>query len=203
MTKRVRAKQKISRSLGVNLWGRANASIIKRNYPPGHHLGKRRYGSDYGKHLQEKQRLRKYYHITEKQFSAIYKEAARMKGDTGENLIGLLETRLASLVYRANFVPTIFAARQLVNHKHVIVNDKKVNVSNYFLKIGEVVQIANKSQQIPMVLEATQKGEREVPDYIAVDYKKMTASLTRIPKLADVPYPFVIDINLIIEYYSR
>lgn len=205
MTKRANSKYKVSRRLGVNLWGRANDPSLTKNYPPGEHgpLGRKK-ESDYGNQLRAKQQLKKYYgNITEKQFRKVYKEAVRRKGDTAENLIGLLESRLDAVIYRANFVPTVFAARQFISHKHVTVNGRKVNVASYRLKIGDVVAVRDKSKQIPVVLEATQKQEREIPDYLEVDTKKMAATIIRVPGLADVPYPVVMEPNLVIEYYSR
>lgn len=205
MSKRFNAKKKMSRRHSVNLWGRANDSFESKNYPPGEHgPQKRPVMSDYGKQLMAKQQLKRYYgSITEKQFLRTYKEAVRRKGDTSENLIGLLESRLDAVIYRANFVPTVFAARQFVSHKHVTVNGVKVNVPSYRLKLGDVVQVRESSRQINMVMEAVQNQEREIPDYIDVDQKEMKATLIRLPNLADVPYPVVMEPNLVIEFYSR
>lgn len=206
MSKRVNAKYKISRRLGANLWGRSNDPYEVRNYGPGQHgqSGVKGPRSDFGKQLVAKQQLKKYYgNITEKQFRKIYQEAIRQKGDTSENLVALLESRLDSFVYRANFVPSVFAARQLVSHKHVTVNGEKVNIPSYRLKEGDVVEVREKSKQINMVLEATQKLEREVPDYIELDQKAIKAKFIRKPKFADVPYPVVMEPSLVIEFYSR
>lgn len=205
MSKRINAKYKISRSLGTNLWGRGKDPYLTKNYGPGEHgPSRRRILSDYAKQLRAKQQLRKYYaNITEKQFRSIYKEAVRRKGDTGQNLIGLLESRLDALVYRANFVPTMYAARQLVSHKHVTVNGIKVNIPSYRLKIGDVVELREKSRQIPMVIGATQSKEREVPDYVELDQDAFKVKLTRLPHLADVPYASVMEPNLVVEFYSR
>tara|TARA_B100001564_G_scaffold353124_2_gene361594 strand:+ start:278 stop:898 length:621 start_codon:yes stop_codon:yes gene_type:complete len=206
MTKRVKAKYRASRQYGGNLWGKAKDPVEVKNYVPGQHgpAGKRRVVSDYGKQLAAKQKLKRYYgNITEKQFKRIYKEAVRRKGDTGENLIGLLEQRLDAVIFRANFVPSVFAARQFISHKHVLVNGVKVNIPSYRVQVGDVVEIREKSRQIPMVLEASQTPEREVPEYITVDQKKMTASIDYIPKLEDVPYAVMMEPNLVIEFYSR
>ena len=205
MSKRIRAKYKIDRRLGENIWGRPKSPVNKREYGPGEHGQRRRSKlSDFGIQLRAKQKLKGYYGcVTEKQFKRVYKEALRLKGDTSENLIGLLERRLDALVYRAKFVPTVFAARQFVNHGHVRVNGRRVNIPSYRVKVGDVVDIREKSRELPMVLEAIQSAERETPDYVEVDQKKMTASLTRIPVLGDVPYPVQMEPNLVVEFYSR
>ncbi|MEH6630496.1 MAG: 30S ribosomal protein S4 [Halopseudomonas aestusnigri] len=205
MSKRVAAKYKINRRLGVNLWGRPKSPLNRRDYGPGQH-GQRRKGktSDFGTQLMAKQKLKGYYgNIGEKQFRRYFAEANRRKGDTGENLVGILECRLAAVVYRAKFVPTVFGARQFVNHGHVTVNGKKVNIPSYMVKEGDVIEIKEKSRQIPMVLEAIDSVEREVPEYLSVDTKAMKATFVRVPALADVPYPVQMEPNLIIEFYSR
>ncbi|MEE9590031.1 MAG: 30S ribosomal protein S4 [Hyphomicrobiaceae bacterium] len=205
MTKRVRAKHKIDRRLGENIWGRPKSPYNKREYGPGEH-GQRRRGklSDYGVQLRAKQKLKGYYaNITEKQFKSIYREAVRMKGDTSENLIGLLERRLDALVYRAKFVPTMFAARQFVNHGHVRVNGKRVNIPSYRCRVDDVIEVREKSRDMGLVLEATQLAERDVPDYVDADHSKLKARLVTIPALADTPYPVMMEPNLVIEYYSR
>ena len=205
MSKRISAKYKIDRRMGENIWGRPKSPVNKREYGPGEHGQRRRSKlSDFGIQLRAKQKLKGYYGcVTEKQFKRVYKEALRLKGDTSENLIGLLERRLDALVYRAKFVPTVFAARQFVNHGHVRVNGRRVNIPSYRVKVGDVVEIREKSRELPMVLEAIQSAERETPDYVEVDQKKMTASLTRIPVLGDVPYPVQMEPNLVVEFYSR
>jgi small subunit ribosomal protein S4 len=205
MTKRIRAKHKIDRRLGENIWGRPRSPVNRREYGPGEH-GQRRRGkiSDYGVQLRAKQKLKGYYgNITEKQFKATYFEAARVKGDTGENLIGLLERRLDALVYRAKFVPTVFAARQFVSHGHVSVNGRRVTIPSYRVKTGDVVEVREKSRQIAMVLEAVDSPERDIPDYLEVDTGKLRASFTRYPVLSDVPYPVQMEPNLVVEFYSR
>lgn len=205
MSKRISAKYKIDRRLGENIWGRPKSPANKRDYGPGEH-GQRRRGklSDYGTQLRAKQKLKGYYgNITEKQFKAIYREAERIKGDTSENLIGLLENRLDALIYRSKFVPTVFAARQFINHGHIKVNGRRVNIPSYRCKIGDSIEVVDKSREIPMVLEAVQSPERDIPDYLDVDHSKMTTSLNRVPVLSDVPYPVVMEPNLVIEYYSR
>jgi len=205
MSRRHASKHKIDRRLGVNIFGRPKSPVNKREYGPGQH-GQRRKGklSDFGTQLRAKQRLKgSYGDITEKQFRRIYEEASRMKGDTSANLIGLLETRLDAVVYRAKFVPTIFAARQFINHGHVKVNGRRVNIGSARLKVGDVVEVKESSKQMALVLEAVALSERDVPDYIAVDHNKMTAQLTRVPALTDVPYPVQQEPNLVVEYYSR
>ncbi len=204
MTKRLSSKYKIDRRLGVNLWGRPKSPINKREYGPGKH-GQRRFKlSDFGVHLQAKQKLKGYYgNIGERQFRNYYREASRRKGDTGENLVGLLERRLDAVVYRMKFVPTVFAARQFVNHGHVLVNGKRINIPSYLVKEGDEIRLKEKSFEIPMVLEAMDSPERDVPDYVEVDYRKMKGTFIRTPKLADVPYPVQMEPNLVIEFYSR
>ena len=205
MTKRTSAKYKLDRRMGENIWGRAKSPVNRREYGPGQH-GQRRKGkmSDFGLQLRAKQKLKGYYgDLTEKQFKRIFAEAARVKGDTGENLIGLLERRLDAVVYRAKFVPTIFAARQFVNHGHVEVNGQRVNIASYRVKEGDEIRVREKSRQLAIVLEATQLAERDVPDYIEADHSKMTATFVRAPGLSDVPYAVVMEPNLVIEYYAQ
>ncbi len=205
MTKRVAAKYKISRRLGVSLWGRDKDPFNKRAYAPGQHgATKRKKTSDYGKQLSEKQKLRGYYgNISERQFRRIYEEAARRRGDTGENLIGLLESRLDTVVYRMGLVPTPFAARQFVSHGHVRVNGKKVNIPSYSVKEGDEIEVREKSKQMTVVLEMTQNPERSVPEYIEFSTADLKGKFIRVPKLMEVPYPVVMEPNFVIEYYSR
>jgi small subunit ribosomal protein S4 len=205
MTKRHEAKYKIDRRMGENVWGRPKSPVNKREYGPGQH-GQRRKSklSDYGVQLKAKQKLRGYYgNISEKQFRGIYAEAIRMKGDSGANLIGLLERRLDAIVYRSKFVPTVFAARQFVNHGHVKVNGRRVNISSYRVKPGDTIEVKDASKQLAMVIESRALGERDVPEYIEVDEGKVTAKLVRIPAPAEVPYPVMMEPHLVVEYYSR
>jgi small subunit ribosomal protein S4 len=205
MTKRAEAKYKIDRRLGQNIWGRPKSPVNRREYGPGQH-GQRRKGkmSDFGTQLRAKQKVKGYYgSISEKQFRSYYQEAVRMRGDAGENLIGLLERRLDAVIYRAKFVATVFAARQFVNHGHIQVNGKKVNIASYQVKVGDVVSVKEASKQLEVVAVATQLAERDVPDYIQADHNKMTATFTRIPTLSEVPYPTQMEPNLVVEFYSR
>ena len=205
MTKRAEAKYKIDRRLGQNIWGRPKSPVNRREYGPGQH-GQRRKGkmSDFGTQLRAKQKLKGYYgNITEKQFRKYYEEAVRMKGDSGENLIGLLERRLDAVVYRCKFVATPFAARQFVNHGHVRVNGRRVNIASYLVKPGDIVEVKDASKQLVIVLEASQLAERDVPDYIEVDHSKMIAKYARIPTLSEVPYAVQMEPNLVVEFYSR
>jgi len=205
MTKRVRAKHKIDRRLGENIWGRPKSPLNKRESRPGQHGG-RRMGktSDYGQQLKAKQKLKGYYaSITERQFRRIYDEAARLKGSTSEHIIGLLERRLDAVVYRAKFVPTVFAARQFVSHGHVKVNGRRVTIPSYRVRIGDVIELRDKARDMALVLEATKSAERDVPDYIDADHSKMVAKMTRVPALSDVPYPVQMEPNLVVEFYSR
>lgn len=205
MSKRIAAKYKISRRLGENLWGRGKDPLNKRNYAPGQHgQTRRRKTSDYGAQLNAKQKLKGYYgNITEKQFRKVYDEASRRKGDTSENLIGLLECRLDAFVYRMGVVATVFAARQFVNHGHILVNGKRVNIASYRLSVGDVVSVRERSRNLTVVLEAVQSQERSVPEYVDFDEKKLEAKFVRIPQLAEVPYPVKMEPNLVVEFYSR
>ena len=183
MTKRMESKYKIDRRMGENIWGRPKSPVNRREYGPGQH-GQRRKSklSDYGVQLKAKQKLRGYYgNISERQFRGIYQEARRLKGDSGAHMIGLLERRLDALIFRAKFVPTVFAARQFINHGHIRVNGKRVTIPSYRVKVGDVVEVKEKSKQLALVLEAQALAERDVPDYIDVDASKLTAKLTRIP----------------------
>jgi len=205
MSKRKSSKYKINRRLGVNLWGRPKSPINKRSYGPGQHgQARRRKPSDFGIQLAAKQKLKGYYgNITERQFKRYYTEAVRRRGDTGENLIELLERRLDAAIYRMKFVPTVFAARQFVNHGHVTVNGKRVNIPSYIIKDGDMIELREKSRELPIVLEASASPERDLPDYLDVDHNKMRGRMIRGPKLADVPYPVQMEPNLVIEFYSR
>ncbi len=205
MTKRTTAKYKLDRRMGQNIWGRPKSPVNRREYGPGQH-GQRRKGklSDYGVQLRAKQKLKGYYgDISEKQFRGVYQEAIRLKGDSGANLIGLLERRLDAVVYRAKFVPTIFSARQFVNHGHVKVNGRRVNIPSYKVKVGDVVEVKEASKQLALVIEAAALAERDVPDYIEIDHSKTSAKLVRIPGLGEVPYPVMMEPHLVVEFYSR
>ena len=204
MSKRHSAKYKLDRRMGENLWGRPKSPVNQRSYGPGQH-GQRRKSkvSDFGLQLRAKQKLKGYYgNITEKQFQRTYEEAARRKGNTSENLISLLESRLDAVVYRSKFVPTPFAARQFVNHGHVLVNGKRVNIASYRVKPGDVVAVRERSRSMALVLEASQSPERDTPDYIEIDTKLLTAKFIRAPELAEVPYAVKMEPNLVVEYYA-
>jgi small subunit ribosomal protein S4 len=204
MSKRHSAKYKIDRRMGENIWGRPKSPVNTRSYGPGQH-GQRRKSkvSDFGIQLKAKQKLKGYYgNLTEKQFHKTYEEAARRKGNTSENLISLLEARLDAVVYRSKFVPTVFAARQFVNHGHVTVNGKKVNIASYRVKAGDVVQVKERSRNMALVLEAMQSGERDTPDYLEIDAKALSSKFIRAPELAEVPYPVKMEPNLVVEFYS-
>jgi small subunit ribosomal protein S4 len=204
MSKRHSAKYKIDRRMGENIWGRPKSPINARSYGPGQHGQRRKQKvSDFGLQLKAKQKLKGYYgNLTEKQFSRTYQEAARRKGNTSENLISLLESRLDAIVYRAKFVPTPFAARQFVNHGHILVNGKRVNIPSYRVKVGDVVQVREKSRNMALVLEALQLAERDTPDYVEVDAKAMSAKYIRMPELAEVPYPVKMEPHLVVEFYA-
>ena len=205
MTKRISSKHKIDRRLKINLWGRPKSPFNTRAYGPGQH-GQSRQGkpSDYGIQLQAKQKLKGYYgNINERQFRNIYKKAAMQKGDTGENLVGLLERRLDSVVYRARFSTTVFSARQLINHGHVKVNGKKVNIASYIVSEEDTIEIRDKSKQLAFIDIALANKERETPEYILMDEKNKKVTFVRTPKFDEVPYPVIMEPNLVIEYYSR
>lgn len=204
MSRRHSAKYKIDRRVGENIWGRPKSPVNKRPTKPGQHgQGRRQKVSDYGMQLMAKQKLKFHYgDITEKQFRKTYDEAVRRKGNTAENLIGLLESRLDAFVYRSKFVPTIFAARQFVNHGHVLVNGTKTNIGSYRLKPGDVVQVREKSRNMALVLEALGSSERDLPEFIDVDPKAMTATYVRVPELIDVPYAVKMEPAQVVEYYS-
>ena len=205
MTKRINAKHKVDRRLKVNLWGRPKSPFNTRNYPPGQH-GQNKKGkpTDYGIQLNAKQKLKSYYgNINERQFRNVYRKALKKKGDTTENLVGLLETRLDTVIYRAKFAPTVFSARQLINHGHFRVNKKKVNISSYTVKENDLIEVKDKSKNLTIIEGCLSSKERDVPEYIQYDTKNKTAKLVRIPKFADIPYPTVMEPKLVIEYYSR
>ena len=206
MTKRIKAKYKVDRRLGCNLWGRPKSPFNKRNSRPGQHgaSGQKRKLSDYGTQLFAKQKLRLYYgDLTEKQFKRIYNKASNIRGDTSQILIELLERRLDAIVYRMKFVPTIFSARQLVNHGHIKVNGKRVNIPSFTVKDGDEISLKDQSKQINIIQESIISQEREIPEYIEVDTKEFKGRFLRAPLLNDVPYPVSMEPNLVIEYYSR
>ena len=204
MSNRISAKHKIDRRLGVNLWGRAKSPLNTRNYGPGQHGKARGRPSDYGVQLRAKQKLKGYYgNVSEKQFKRLYFEAVRRRGDTSENLIELLERRLDAVVYRMKFVSTVFAARQMVNHCHILVNGNRVNIPSYSVKDGDEIQMIDRMKENANVMIAVESGEREVPEYISVDHKAMKGSFIRGPQLQDVPYPVQMEPHLVVEFYSR
>jgi len=205
MTKRLKSKHKVDRRLKANIWGRPKSPFNSRAYPPGQH-GQNKKGkpTDYGIQLQAKQKLKAYYgNINERQFRNIYRKAFAKRGDTSENLIALLESRLDTVVYRAKLAPTVFAARQLINHGHIRVNKKRVNISSYSLKDSDVVDVRDKSKKLVVIDGSIQSKEREIPEYIKIDSKNKSIQLVRIPKFSEVPYPVIMEPNLVIEYYSR
>ena len=204
MGNRTRSKYKINRRLGCNLWGRPKSPFNRREYGPGVHGQRRRKPSDFGTQLHAKQKLKGYYgNIGEKQFRRYYKEAMRRRGDTGENLVEILERRLDAVIYRLKFVPTVFSARQFVSHGHIRVNGKRVTIPSFQVKDGDTVELRKKSQDLPIVLDSLQSPERDIPDYLEIDLDKLRGKFVRGPKLADVPYPVKMEPNLVTEFYSR
>ena len=205
MTKRIKAKHKVDRRLRVNLWGKPKSPFNTRNYPPGQH-GQNKKGkpTDYGVQLNAKQKLKSYYgNINERQFRNIYRKAIKKKGDTTENLVALLERRLDTVVYRGKFAPTVFSARQLINHGHIKVNKKKVNISSYLVKESDVIEVKDKSKKLNIIEGSISSKERDVPEYIQLDDKNKSVKLIRVPKFSEVPYPTIMEPNLVVEYYSR
>ena len=204
MSRREGSKFKINRRLGVNLWGRAKSPLNRRDYGPGQHGQRRKKPSDFGTQLMAKQKLKGYYgNIGERQFRRLFAEASRRRGDTSENLIGLLERRLDAVVYRMKFAMTPFAARQFINHGHILVNGKRVNIASYSVKDNDTIEVREKAKQMAVIIEATASTEREVPDYLEVDHAKLRGKFLRAPKLSDVPYPVTMEPNLVVEFYSR
>ena len=202
--KRHAAKHKIDRRLGVNLWGRPKSPVNAREYCPGQHGQRRKKPTDFGVQLMAKQKLKGYYgNIGEKQFKRYYSEAVRRKGDTGQNLIGILECRLDAVLYRAKLVPTVFSARQTINHGHVLLNGKRCNIASVLLKPGDEITLKEKAKTIPAVLDAIVSAERDVPEYVEADHNKFSAKFVRVPSLDEVPYPVQMEPNLVVEYYSR
>ena len=205
MTKRLKSKHKVDRRLKANLWGRPKSPFNVRAYPPGQH-GQNKKGkpTDYGIQLQAKQKLKAYYgNINERQFRNIYRKALSKRGDTSENLIALLESRLDTVVYRAKLAPTVFAARQMINHGHIKVNKKRVNIASYIVRSTDIIEVREKSKKLTVIDGSIQSKERDVPEYIQLDDKNKTAKLVRIPKFAEVPFPVIMEPSLVIEYYSR
>ena len=204
MTKRTTAKHKIDRRLGVNLWGRDKSPFAKKNYGPGQHGAARKKPTDYAVQLRAKQKLRGYYgNISEKQFKNLYLVSVRHKGDTMQNLIGLLESRIDAVVYRMKFAPTVFSARQLVSHGHILVNGKRLDIPSARVKEGDVIEIISKAKEIPMVLTGIESKERDIPGYMNVDPKAMKGTFMKVPLFEEVPYPVLMEPHLVIEFYSR
>ncbi|GHU19163.1 30S ribosomal protein S4 [Alphaproteobacteria bacterium] len=204
MSKRIAAKHKIDRRLGVNLWGSQKSPLNERNYAPGQHGSNKKKPTDYGLQLLAKQKLKGYYgNLNERQFRRIFQKALQMRGDTSQNIVGLLESRLDAVVYRMKFATTVFAARQLISHGHVMVNGKSVNIASFKVGEGDVIEIRQKSKENTVILDAVQSAERDTPAYMSVDHKALKGTYVRVPKLEDVPYPVVMEPNIVIEFYSR
>ena len=205
MTKRLASKHKVDRRLKANLWGRPKSPFNSRNYPPGQHgKSKRGKASDYGTQLEAKQKMKFYYgNMNERQFRNIYRKAIQKKGNTSENLVGFLERRLDTIIYRAKFATTVFSSRQLINHGHIRVNGKKVNIPSYLVKEDDSIEVKTKSKDLAIIAGSIVSKEREIPDYIQMDEKNRKAKLIRVPKFSEIPYPTLMEPNLVIEYYSR
>ncbi|QZT35063.1 30S ribosomal protein S4 [Caldalkalibacillus thermarum TA2.A1] len=191
---------KISRRLGISLTG-TGKELQKRPYPPGQHgPTQRKKLSEYGIQLQEKQKLRHMYGLTERQFRNTFDKASRMPGIVGENFLILLESRLDNLVYRLGFARTRRAARQLVNHGHITVNGKKVDIPSYQCKPGDVIGLREKSRDLAVVKESLEERDY-LPDYLSFDENKMEGTYTRLPERSELPAE--IQESLIVEFYSR
>ena len=197
---------KLVRKFGENIFGnpKYDRLLNRKPYGPGQHAQTRRGKiSNYGTQLQEKQKIKFMYGLLEKQFRITFKKAEKLKGETGTNMLQLLESRLDTVIYRAKFAPTVFAARQMINHGHIKVNKKRVNISSYVVKSSDLIEIRDKSKKLTVIDGSLQSKERDVPEYIQLDNKNKTAKLVRIPKFSEVPYPVIMEPNLVIEYYSR
>ena len=206
MTKRLASKHKVDRRLKANLWGRPKSPFNSRNYPPGQHGKSTRRGktSDYGTQLQAKQKLKFYYgNMNERQFRNVFRKALKKRGNTTENFVGFLERRLDTVIYRAKFATTVFSARQLINHGHIKVNGKKVNISSFLVNEKDTIELKDKSKELIVIAGALVNKEREIPDYSQMDEKNKIAKLIRVPKFSEVPYPAIMEPNLVVEYYSR
>jgi small subunit ribosomal protein S4 len=203
MTKRINAKKKVSRALGVNLWGRSNSPFLKRNFKPGQHGNAARRDTNHSIHLKAKQKVRKYYDIKESQFRTLFDKAKRIVGNTEDVFAALLESRLASIVYRANIAPTVQSARQLVSHKHILVNGKPVNIASYMVNVGDVIQVNEKAKKIPLIAESIQNMEKDVPSYLELNSNDLSVKFLNKPTVSEIPYPFEVEFNLIVEFYSQ
>jgi len=202
-SKRTSAKGKLSRKYGGTLWGKDNDPFLKKNYRPGQHGSQMRRETNYGLQLKAKQKLKTYYAMFERAFKNLFKKAKNKKGDTAENFVGFLESRLSTVVYRANLAPTIFASRQVINHKQILVNGKVVNIGSYLVKEGDVIEVKEKAKKNPLIMESLQNMERDIPSYLDVDPKNMKVKFLKVPSVAEVPYPVEMNISLIVEFYSR
>jgi len=203
MTKRLQAKKKISRQLGVNLWGRPNDTFVKRNYRPGQHGLAAKRVTSHSIHLKAKQKVRRYYGAEEGQFRALFDKSKRLRGNTGDVFAGLLESRLQSIVYRIGFAPTIYAARQLISHKHILVNGRPINIASYIINPGDVVSVVPKAQKMVLIAESLQQTDRDIPAYLEWNADNMAVKLLNRPLIGDIAYPFEPEFNLIVEFYSK
>ncbi len=194
-------KVKLSRKLGLNLTPKSHKYTEKKPYPPGQHgkLKRRAKMSDYARQLLEKQKLRYQYNVSEKQMNNYYQKASRITGNTGEFLLQLLESRLDSLTYRAGLAPSIYAARQLVTHGHVLVNGKRVNVPSYSVRPNSVVSIKESSRKIPMILDSIRSVQP--PPYIDLVKAEFTFRYLYIPPKEEIPV--VVELPQVVEYYAR
>jgi len=202
---RTRSKTRLSRSLGIALTPKAAKYLEKRPYAPGEHgRTKRKADSDYAVRLREKQRLRAQYGIREKQLKIAFEEARRTKGLTGENLVELLEMRLDALVLRAGIARTTAQARQMVVHRHILVDGQIVDRPSFRVKPGQLIHVKQRSEGTEPFQVAAAGGHAEVlppvPGYLEVELDKLQARLVRRPKRAEVPV--TCEVQLVVEYYA-
>jgi small subunit ribosomal protein S4 len=202
---RTRSKTRLSRALGIALTPKAARYLEKRPYAPGEHgRTKRKTDSDYAVRLREKQRLRAQYGIREAQLKIVFNEARKASGLTGENLVELLETRLDALVLRSGFARTTAQARQMVVHRHILVDGKLVDRPSFRVKPGQMIHVKAKSEKTEPFQVAAAGGHVDVlpktPGYLEVEIDKLQARLVRRPKRAEVPV--TCEVQLVVEYYA-
>ncbi len=200
--------EKIERRLGVSLALKGErrlagkSALEKRPYAPGQHGQRRAKISEYGMQLREKQKAKFMYGVAEKQFRNLFKEAARMEGNTGENLIVLLERRLDNVVYRMGFASTRRFARQLVNHGHVLVDGKRVDIPSYRVKPGQKIEIREKSKNNPQIQRSIElSNQTGIVPWVDVDKEKVFGIFTRLPEREEIVIP--VEERLIVELYSK
>lgn len=197
-------KNRIARRFGVNIFGRARNPLIHKPNPPGVHGARRRKKSDYGLQLEEKQKLKAVYGmISEKQLINYYKKAVKMKGNTPQHLVEMLECRLDNIVYRLKLASTIFAAHQLISHGHILVDGKKVDIRSYIVKPGQVISVKEKSRKMKAIIEASENTMREVPSYLSVDTPNLSGQLLAMPQVDQLSWPIEINVPEICDFLEH